>query len=528
MEEVSVAKKKNYWGLTIGILIVVLAIQVYGAYYFLYLRGYILSDALSRTANAFYVTNIHPQKLASIGLIWNPLPSFFQLPFLAFSNLWRPLATHGVSGGIVTAIFSAINAGYLFRLFKRYSLSTFLALVFVALFTFHPFIFYYGSNGMSEILFFTCIIVCVSCLCNWMEKRLLYDIMILAVMLAFGFLCRYEALALAAGIGTALIIVIFFMKDEFSAFKTKTLNQKFDYTIATGLVVFLPLLFSVLVWIMLNWAIMGDPLYFLSSTYSNTAQSEYILNPDVIHAMSSPINSLLFVFDKMLPFLLIFFVITVERIITLRLIKADYFILLVITASLAVFHYIMLITERSFGWLRFYSFTLPICIAWLPYEISKLKGVIKSVSVFAFILALLLSGAMIMTYYESQYYAPEEYEAFNQTDVSGVAKQNAVASRINEVYFDGVVLMDSFTTSGLILNLDYPENLIINTSESFQYAIKEPWKYGVRYFVITDPKAGVGNLDALNIEHPGLFEYGAEWCVEREHVGEFKIFEVLY
>lgn len=512
---------------TWAIFCAVLAAQIAGAYYFLYLKGYILSDALSRTANAYYVLNIHPPKLASIGLVWNPLPSLLQLPLLLFKDWWRPLASHGVAGGLVTAVFASANAAFLFRCFKRYALKTSVGIVLVALFVFNPFMFYYGSNGMSEMPFFTAIIVAVASLCSWMEKRSTHDLIIIAFMLVMGFLCRYEALAIALGLAISLVIIVFCAEDALSPFKEKKLKMKLEYTTATGIVLFLPLAFAILVWIMLNWTIMGEPFYFLSSSYSNTAQTEYVLDPQFIDAMASPLNTLRFVLVKMLPFLPPFLVITVERALTKRLLRTDYWVLATMLGAITVFHFAMLITGRSYGWLRFYSYGLPICAAWLPYELSQLKGSVKKASVLAFCAAFIVSSFVVASYFNSQVHAPEEYEAFVQNDVSGIAVQNAVAARINESYYDGVLLMDSFTTSALIVNLEHPENLIVNTSEEFERAVEKPWLYNARYIVLSDP-SGLGSLDALNIAYPGLYDSGADWCAEREEIGGFKIFEVLH
>jgi hypothetical protein len=521
-------KKSGYWGWTWAIFFVVLAAEIAGAYILLYRKGYILSDAMSRTANAYYVLYIDPPKLASIGFVWNPLPSFLQIPILLFKDVWPLLATHGVAGGIVTAFFAACNAALLFRTFKHYSVSTALSVILVLLFAFNPFMFYYGCNGMSEMPFFTTIIACVVGLCRWLDERDNHKLLVMmAFSLALGFLCRYEAFAITLGLGISLLIVVFGMKDPFSPFAPKPLRMKAEYAMATGLVLFLPVVYSVVVWIILNWSIMGDPFYFLTSSYSNTAQSEFILSAEIINAMSSPMEALLFSLGRMLPFLPLFIVITISRMFSKRLFKPDYCVLVTIIGCISAFHFLMLLSGGSFGWPRFFSFSLPICAAWLPYELSRLKGAVRHISVAAVVVAFLVSASIVVSYFGSPVHAPEEYEAFVQTDVSGVVVQRAAAERINEAYSDDVMMMDSFTMSTLIVNLDHPERLIISTSDQFNDALEAPWRYGVRYIVVADP-SGVGSLDAFNMTYPSLYEEGADWCMEREEVGGFKIFEVLY
>ena len=521
-------KESGYWGWTWVIFLVVLIAEIVGAYILLYKRGYILSDAMSRTANAYYVLYTNPPKLASIGFVWNPLPSLLQIPILLFKDVWHPLVTHGVAGGIMTAFFAATNAMILFRAFKHYSVNTFLSVILVLLFVFNPFMFYYGCNGMSEMPFYTSIIACIVGFCWWLDDRDNYKLLIMvAFSLAMGFLCRYEEFAITLGMGISLLIVVFSMKDPSSPFMPKPLRMKIEYAMATGLVLFLPVLFSVVVWIILNWSIMGDPFYFLTSAYSNSAQSAFIASTSVITAMSSPVEALRFSLGRMLPFLPLFIVITVGRMFAKLIFKPDYCILIVMIGCISAFHFLMLLNGGSYGWPRFFSFALPICAAWLPYEFSQLKGIIKFIWVAAVVVAFISSAFIVVSNFSSPESAPEEYEAFVQTDVSGVADQRATANRINEAYSDDVIMMDNFAMSALILNLDYPERLIINTSDQFNDALEAPWKYDVRYIVVADP-SGVGSLDAFNMTYPNLYREGADWCKEREEVGSFKIFEVLY
>jgi hypothetical protein len=521
-------KKSGYWGWTWVMFFVVLAAEIVGAYILLYKKGYILTDAIARTANAYYVLYIDPPKLASIGFVWNPLPSFLQIPILLFKDLWPPLATHGVAGGIVTAFFAASNAMILFRTFKHYSISTVLSVILVLLFAFNPFMFYYGCNGMSEMPFFTTIIACVVGLCRWLDERDNHKLLVMmAFSLALGFLCRYEAFAITLGLGISLLIVVFGMKDPSSPFVPKPLRMKAEYAMATGLVLFLPIVYSVVVWIILNWSIMGDPLYFLTSPYSNAAFTSYTLSSDFITAMSSPVKALLFSLGRMLPFLPLFIVITIGRILSKRLFKPDYCVLVVMVGCISAFHFLMLLSGSSFGWLRFSSFSLPICAAWLPYELSRLKGTVKYLSVAAAVVAFLASAFIVVSYFGSLTRAPEEYWAFVQTDVADATVQRAAAERINEAYSDDVMMMDDSAMSALVVNLDHPERLIISTSDQFNDALEAPWRYGVRYIVVADP-FGVGSRDVFNMIYPSLYEEGADWCVEREDVGGFKVFEVLY
>lgn len=136
------------------IFFIVLIAEVIAAYFTIYKNGQVMGDAVSRTANAYFVLFLEPAKLASIGFVWNPLPSLVQLLIVPFSVFWKPLATVGFAGAIATAFFAAANAALLFRYFRQAGLSVTTAILLVSLYVCNPFVFYYGFNGMSETFFY--------------------------------------------------------------------------------------------------------------------------------------------------------------------------------------------------------------------------------------------------------------------------------------------------------------------------------------------------------------------------------------
>ncbi|MDF2595859.1 MAG: rane protein, partial [Clostridia bacterium] len=170
---------------------------VYGIYLG-YVKGILLNDAFSRTANAFYVVFVKPSRYASIGLVWNPLPSTLQIPFMALARYWRPIASSGISGTITTAAFAALGVGILLNTFLNLKISRKYAVLIVLLYALNPFIFFYGSNGMSETFSFFFIICSVSALTLWMERGTSRYMIQLGFALVGLFYTRYEALPFAA------------------------------------------------------------------------------------------------------------------------------------------------------------------------------------------------------------------------------------------------------------------------------------------------------------------------------------------
>ncbi|QAT49191.1 hypothetical protein EQM14_05040 [Caproiciproducens sp. NJN-50] len=196
-------------------LLLFLAESAYGFYQGLILQV-LPADAISRVANAYYVVAVQPPRLSSIGLIWNPLPSLLELPFVALAPLWKPLVSRGLVSCLVTAAFSALTAYVLLSAFLKFQISKTYALFFTFLYILHPYIFYYGSNGMSESIFFFFIIYCICNLTLWFACGSGSYLIRIAFGLAGGFLVRYETIPFAVGIGVCIILNILFNTRESS------------------------------------------------------------------------------------------------------------------------------------------------------------------------------------------------------------------------------------------------------------------------------------------------------------------------
>lgn len=516
-----------------GIFAVIAVAEILAAYVVVYQNRVMMPDALSRTANAYYVLYLTPHKLASVGFVWNPLPSLLQLPIIYFAKYWQPLASHAFAGSILTSLFAGINAALLFRYFKQAGLKTATSLLIVALYAFNPFVFFYGLNGMSETIFFTALIVSTANFALWIDDRKTGRLVAVALSLVGAFLSRYEVFALMLGFGFSMLIVIYWMPDRLSPFTKKPWKMKWHYSVATGTMLFLPVLYAIGMWMFINWSIMGDPLHFLNSSYSNESQSAVALSGNFKEQMRNLGPALSYVLERMFPFLLPFFAITAERIYTRRLIKPDYLILLVQVGAISGFHLVMLMTGNSFGWLRFYCFSLFICLAWMPYELGQLKGRMKQVTIVLLCLSLALSGVMVGVNLTNEDIMKEERMGLTSEDTQLSAQIN-LAQVINEKYSDSVLLLDSFTLSTFIMNLKNPGHVLTSIAdELFDISVADPPQSSADYLVVpsvfvagTKKRGGVGTLDAINKAHPSLFVRGADWAelvYDNEYLRLYKI-----
>ena len=525
MQPINEQRRPGIFAWTCFVFIVVLLAELIAGYYIVFVGGYVMNDAIARTANAYYVLFLNPNKLASVGFVWNPLPSLLQLPILLFSDIWRPLATHGYSGSIINAFFAAINSVLLFRYFCYGGASVFFSLLIAFLYAFNPFYFYYGLNGMSETIFFTVIIACVYNFSMWMDDRRTVRLLIVALLLAVGFLTRYEVLPFILAIILSLAIVSFLMKDHNSPFCIKAIQMKWDYFIASFIVLILPVAYTMMVWMVVSWVIMGNPIYFLNSAYSNESQAA----AGLLHLRSyinSPIHAWLYMAVQSIPFIAPLVLILCVRLVAKRFFRTDMLVLTLFAGCFLGFHYMLLLSGKSFGWLRFFSYVLPVCLAWYAYEMRALKGKIKNLSLTFLCIALFGSAALIPKYFSDVNLANEEYTTLFQAKTGAYVLQHEFATIINEKYSDSIILMDSFSTSSLIVNLEKPENVITSTSDTFIESVIDPRGMGIEYILLPLPK-GIGFLDALNNEYPDLYNYGVpSWADLADQNDLYRLYKV--
>ncbi len=525
-----------------------------GLGYYLHMNGHFMGDAVSRVANAFYVLYIQPAHLASIGFVWNPLPSLLELPLMPLVQIYKPLATSALAGVIVTSLAAAGTAVLIYKNCVHFNVPPWATYLMVALYAFNPFIFIYGFNGMSEGIFIFFIVLTVTELVQWMNDEKWMHLVWIGIAMALAFLTRYEAIPFAAAVFLALMFHIVkkrrlqpqsevIKQNDDSNYKDKDDNSEnsgeitngskgrsfWSYFEGTAIVVFMPLVTSVVLWILLNWSIMGDPLYFLTSQYSNIVQSSENLGESMQALVGDVGGVFAFVMKKVFVFLPLLIVILVLGYIGKRLFRWETLMLLVLVASIPAFQYIMIIMGNSFGWLRFFVYPLPIAMAWLPSEFGGGKiqrPAFGEIAAVACCLALFISNLLTGIYLNDSNMASEEYTTYTQGDQS-IALQKEIADYINQNCDDSVILMDSFETWYVILNLDATDHVITTCSYNFNTALENPFEYDVRYILAVTPE-GLGASDAINMKYPDLYENGASWCTLVKDFGDYRLYEVIY
>ena len=490
---------------------------IYGIY--LGFQGVLLGDAVSRTANAYYVLNVRPYRFASMGLVWNPLPSTLQLPFVALAKLWKPFVTRGVGAACVSALFAAWSASILLDTFLKMKVPRSWALLFTLLFAFQPYVFFYGANGMSEMISFAFTVMIVCNLTLWMRAGAPETLVRIAVGFAGLFLTRYESIPFAAAVGLGIATHILFSRREKRFYVGGARGEAWFYIEGTMILVFAPMAYAALMWIVYNWVIAGNPLYFLNSGYSMLAYSAYYT------AYGGPAEVLGYLWTRTGPFLTMTLVILVVRLVRRQFLQPDTLIFLMCALVLTAFQFVMLTNGSSAGYVRYMCYPLLIACAWLPYELAPrdaAKGAKARTPTDSRIFcaaALIALGVWFGWAFQNDEIIRED-TLFLLPEGSG-----QMADYINARLPDSRILMDAYRAYYVFMLLNNPGNVVISSSVDFYECLADPAAHGVEYIMV--PESGsYGDMDAVNIAYRSLYYGGAPWCEEVASIGEFKLFRV--
>ncbi|WP_411676000.1 hypothetical protein [Caproicibacter sp.] len=507
----------------------------YGAYRGIY-EQILPGDAMSRVANAYYVLFVTPPRLSSMGLIWNPLPSLLEIPLVALSTVWKPMASRAVAGDIISAAFAALTAMILLQTFQKFRISFGYSLLITLCYALHPYIFYYGSNGMSEGMFIFFLVYCICNLTLWLTYGTGSYIIKMAFGLVGGFLVRYEAIPFAVGIGICIILnILYNPREKPYWFVGNAKRERFHYIEGTLVTLYTPAVYAGMVWILLCLAITGNPLYFLNSGYSNAGQSAFASGVTTFSALTQ------YVLFRAMPFLVFFLAIVFVRVFRGTLFRYDFLCLFFLVMSLFSFHILMYWKGTSYGWLRYFCYSLPTCVAWVPYEMSTFQNEIvpepyglparrgrqaeqvkkKGRLLFKILLpcSLVLSVLLLNNVLKDSSIVDQEIGTH-------VYQENLeIADYINDKLPDKRLLTDVFTTYNVALNVNNFQNLVVSSSPDFEKCVADPVGNGIDYLLVPDPK-GVSNYDAINVAYPKLYVQGADWCREVYDFGDYKLFQV--
>lgn len=502
--------------------------------YLAYDRDFVYYDAVSRVANAFYVLYSRDPHLGAIGFVWNPLPSLMALIPLSLWKLIPALAGAGLASNTLSALFAAATAVLIFNYSRDSGASYWVSGWLTFGFACNPFIFLYGANGMSEAMFCFFIAWMIVLFTKWIRgDHSMYPVL-MGFALSLAFWVRYESIALGLALAFAIAAVFFDRKNEATlGGSLKSRSRGLDKLESTLIVALTPAIFSGVAWMLLNYFIMGDPLFFFRSGYSNMAFSGN-LTDQFRELISTPAGVLWLVLRKSFFFSLPLLALLILRWVNGQWRRWDTLALIALAASIPAMQFALLLKGSSFGWLRFFVYPFVIAVAWIPYELSRLRhGRRYRLSAAVLCISVLLSGFVIRDM-NNHDLSPDEYETFH-IDESGTHKDLVLAKSVSR-YVDDIIaaapstrrpliLTDSYSAYSVLLNTHYPGRWVITNDRDFEPALQAPARHGIDYILVSRKIGSV--LQIIHETYPDLFDHGEPWAtLVKDFDGEWKLFRV--
>lgn len=243
-----------------GIIVVAVCLSI-TAWWWSFTHNFVLTynDAASHLNIARRIVDNYTPGFAQIGTVWLPLPHILMLFFAWNDVLWRT----AIAGSIVSMAAYVISVVFTYKtiqLLTKKRLGAFLGAMVMAL---NPNFLYLQTSPMTEPLLLATFVLSIYFLCRyWISHNTILLVLTgLGVMLAT--LIRYDGWFLFG----VLALIIPFAGLITYGFK-RAEGELFLFATIGGL--------GIALWLLWNWTIFGDPLYFILGPYSAYAQQKVL------------------------------------------------------------------------------------------------------------------------------------------------------------------------------------------------------------------------------------------------------------
>jgi hypothetical protein len=480
----------------------------------------IVGDALSRVGSAMYMLFSRDPHLGAIGFVWGPLPTILMAPLVILGRLWPPLIQDGFAASVVSAFAMAFAIRELAGMLRDWKINRSLRWLVTILFALHPLIIQYGANGDSEALFILLLFVVVRQLSRWFETDSVPNLVGVALALTLAYLTRYETVGVAIAV-VGLVVARTFVR------KSGNWRTRLHASAADGVVVGLPFLLAFVAWAIASWIIVGNPFEQFTSVYGTSAQI-------AVNSLSSITTSdrIRIVIGQILglePFVAVAVVLGFWALVRRR--NPRTLTVSAAFASVLVFSIAAFVTGHTNGWLRYEIAVIPMSTllvgAWLASfsargetarptrgsfaKLWRRKG--ASSAMFG-LLAAVLSAGLLLSAFPATLAVMTDPIVGREDHYGGFEQPRYIVARGTADYLDalnlpdGAVLVDTFLGFPIVLDSAKPRQFVVTSDRDFKQSVSDPATFAVKYLLVPE-SGGLGDLDAIERQWPGIYETGA-------------------
>jgi hypothetical protein len=490
------------------------------------------SDALSRTANAFYVLYSREPHLAAVGFVWPPLPSILQLPLLPIT---KALGWVTLSGNIVSALFGAGCLVMMNKLLVNLKFPALVRWILVGLLQFHPYTWYLFSAGMAEPIFLFFVLATLSGMNDL--PRTMRSWVVVGLSLCAAFYVRYEALAMVVGVALAVIVHLW---KQSTGWKEKTEGWLIS--------ILLPAVYGIVMWVFFNWSLMGDPLYFLRSVFS-------LSNAPDIAKIAGLTHPYYLAWGNFVEAIKVGVVRSFQQCPAYPIMTALAFIsiiwhrnrkgfgLFIVIVSITSFTILQVYMGSLANWMRYWFYAAPFALVMAGIIRENLEHKWR-LPFYLLLITLFIAGTPLSLQamrdpqaggdeqrLSALILAPVEESELRENDGYWAYTNDApiIAEVVDRFSEDGMVLVDASSGFSVIMAAEYPQRLVISNDTDYFQILANPIAT-VGYILVLDPETQ-GTVNTVNLTYPTLFESGASWATlvwdsGEQTINHWRIYEV--
>lgn len=209
--------------------------------------------------------------LAQLGSVWLPLPHVLMIPTIWVDFFWHT----GLSGALQSMAAFLLTSVVIFRTLKVLGYGVGSRIFAVLVFVLNMNVMYLQSTAMTELLLLGTMTTAVYELLKWHKTRSMVFLVKTAFWIMLATLVRYDGWFLF--IWTIGLVAIQGLQQE-NWHVWKGLRK------AEGLFIFFCTLagLGIVLWVVWNWLIFGDPLFFIFGPYSAHAQQTQLETAGVL------------------------------------------------------------------------------------------------------------------------------------------------------------------------------------------------------------------------------------------------------
>lgn len=191
-----------------------------------------------------------------LGGVWLPLQHLMMIPFVWNDTLWRT----GIGGSLVSVISFVVAAVFIYKIIFLLSKDSFASFLGTLVFITNPNILYLQSTPLGEVPLTIMMILGVYYLLKWVVHDKISHLIFGAFFILCGSLIRYDAWFL---IFCSLVVI-----------PVVGILKKYRYTkIESSMILYSTVaLAGIFFWLLWNYLIFKNPIYFFASPYSAKSQ----------------------------------------------------------------------------------------------------------------------------------------------------------------------------------------------------------------------------------------------------------------